>query len=330
MSQKIVIKANVKREPQNSLPTVSYEWHWRRIVSLAMLIVMTSAAVIYGLTSSVNADQGAHPNEQTELLITDSTQGDEVTESETHNAPSNQLHIETEHAETLPAEQLPTTQEADITNALLENAESVTVAPISDEPTITQSTVDSITEKTNTVDNSKNDALITNAMSADTTSEAVSVPASEQTSELGTIALEPASNIDAQPVTEQFAEDAHIASVALGAQIDTSKISRAVLTRSVVKREPTNVFAADVRLSQFEGSLSFFSELRGLQGQRVKHVWSFESETMAEISLNVTSPRYRTYSTKNIMNTQTGHWRVAVVDEQGNLIAQKEFRVLAN
>ena len=51
MSQKIVIKANVKREPQNSLPTVSYEWHWRRIVSLAMLIVMTSAAVIYGLTS---------------------------------------------------------------------------------------------------------------------------------------------------------------------------------------------------------------------------------------------------------------------------------------
>ena len=130
--------------------------------------------------------------------------------------------------------------------------------------------------------------------------------------------------------SEGFSSNAHIASVALGAQIDTGKISRAVLTRKVSKREPTNVFAADIRLNQFEEALSFFSELKNLQGQQVKHVWSYEGETMAEISLNVTSPRYRTYSTKNIMNTQTGHWRVDVVDEQGNLIAQKEFRILAN
>ena len=65
MSQKIVITANVKREPQVSEPSVSYEWHWRRIVSISMLVIMTSAAVIYGLSSAVNADQGApHPNEQ--------------------------------------------------------------------------------------------------------------------------------------------------------------------------------------------------------------------------------------------------------------------------
>ena len=30
------------------------------------------------------------------------------------------------------------------------------------------------------------------------------------------------------------------------------------------------------------------------------------------------------------MDSQTGHWRVDVVDEQGNLIAQKEFRILAD
>ena len=63
MSQKIVIKANVKREPQNSVPNVSYEWHWRRIASVSMLVAMTSAAVVYGLTSSVNAEQGEQPNE---------------------------------------------------------------------------------------------------------------------------------------------------------------------------------------------------------------------------------------------------------------------------
>jgi len=49
MSQKIVIKANVKRELQESVPTVSYEWNWRRIVSIAMLVLMTSAALVVTL-----------------------------------------------------------------------------------------------------------------------------------------------------------------------------------------------------------------------------------------------------------------------------------------
>ena len=133
-----------------------------------------------------------------------------------------------------------------------------------------------------------------------------------------------------QSNTTEFAQNAHVANVALGAKIDTDKISRAVLTRAVNKREPTNVFTSDVRLSQFQDSLSFFSELKGLQGQQVTHVWSFEGESMAEITLDVTSSRYRTYSTKSIMNTQMGHWRVDVIDGQGNLIAQKEFRVLAD
>ena len=68
MSQKIVIKANVKRELQESVPTVSYEWNWRRIVSIAMLVLMTSAAVVYGLTTSASAEQGEHPNEQEQFL----------------------------------------------------------------------------------------------------------------------------------------------------------------------------------------------------------------------------------------------------------------------
>lgn len=48
----------------------------------------------------------------------------------------------------------------------------------------------------------------------------------------------------------------------MGAKIDTATISRAVLTRSVSNREPTNVFAADVRLNQFEESLSFLVSLK--------------------------------------------------------------------
>ncbi|MEI8640232.1 hypothetical protein P4S68_00555 [Pseudoalteromonas sp. Hal099] len=40
------------------------------------------------------------------------------------------------------------------------------------------------------------------------------------------------------------------------------KLARAVLTRKVSKREPTNVFAADIRLNQFEEALSFLVSLK--------------------------------------------------------------------
>jgi hypothetical protein len=320
MSQKIVIKANVKREPQNSLPMVSYEWHWRRIVSLAMLIVMTSAAVIYGLTSSVNADQGAHLNEQTELLIANSTQSNEVIESPIHDEPNSQSQISTANTDGLPAKQMVSAEDVvniDISNK--SNPEPVTVQPELDNV---------ITPQAAELADTSNSEIISSTQNSDAQSEVNPLP--EQPADIDTLLDAPQSDEVTLSGTDRFPDNAHIASVALGAQIDTGKISRAVLTRSIEKREPVNVFAADVRMSQFEGTLSFFSELKGLQGQQVKHIWYFEGETVAEITLNVTSPRYRTYSTKNIMNTQTGHWRVDVVDEQGNLIAQKEFRVLAN
>lgn len=128
---------------------------------------------------------------------------------------------------------------------------------------------------------------------------------------------------------DSFADSAQVASVALGARIDTDKVSRAVLTREVVDREPVNVFKADVRFNEFTDTMAFFSELKNLQGQKVKHVWRYEDEVLASIELEVTSPRYRTFSNKTILPEQIGNWRVDVVDEQGRLLAQKEFRILA-
>jgi len=288
---------------------------------LAMLIVMTSAAVIYGLTTSVNADQGAHPNEQTELLIANSTQSNEVIESPIHDEPNSQSQISAANTDALPAKQMVSAEDVvniDISNK--SNPEPVTVQPELDNVIVAPQAAE--------LANTSNSEIISSTQNSDAQSEVNPLP--EQSADIDIVLDAPQSDDVTLSGTDRFPDNAHIASVALGAQIDTGKISRAVLTRSVEKREPVNVFAADVRVSQFEGTLSFFSELKGLQGQQVKHIWYFESETMAEITLNVTSPRYRTYSTKNIMNTQTGHWRVDVVDEQGNLIAQKEFRVLAN
>ncbi|MBH0018060.1 DUF2914 domain-containing protein [Pseudoalteromonas sp. NGC95] len=325
MSQKIVIKANVKRELQESVPTVSYEWNWRRIVSIAMLVLMTSAAVVYGLTTSASAEQGEHPNEQEQFLsFSNNAQNQtnvEVTDVEpessvnnTHNEPAEVMQA---RIEPLPAEQ--NEAQLSISSNTSDEAELV------NNPPVLLANNDSVTEQSESINTELNSNLDNDVQEETAEAQNVAEPASQSD-----LLLELESDDGALSGTEGFSPTAQVASVALGAQIDTGKISRAVLTRKVSKREPTNVFAADIRLSQFDEGVSFFSEIKNLQGQQVKHVWSFEGETMAEITLNVTSPRYRTYSTKNIMDTQTGHWRVDVVDEQGNLIAQKEFRILAD
>ncbi|MBB1354228.1 DUF2914 domain-containing protein [Pseudoalteromonas sp. SR45-5] len=325
MSQKIVIKANVKREPQNTVPTVSYEWHWRRIVSISMLVAMTSAAVVYGLTASVNAEQGEHPNEQEQFLSFSSNAENQTSyevmdvepQSSVNNTPAESAEVTQASIEPLLAEQNET--------QLSISSNTPAEVDLVNNPPALLANNDIVTDQSESINTELNSNLDNDVQEETAEAQNVTEPASQSD-----LLLELESDDGALSGTEGFSSTAHVASVALGAQIDTGKISRAVLTRKVSKREPTNVFAADIRLSQFEEGLSFFSEIKNLQGQQVKHVWSFEGETMAEITLNVTSPRYRTYSTKNIMNTQTGHWRVDVVDEQGNLIAQKEFRILAD
>jgi len=326
MSQKIVIKANVKREPQNNVPTVSYEWHWRRIVSISMLVVMTSAAVAYGLTASVNADQGEHANEQAQFLSVD--------ESLQNSEKGDEPNIDSEAQQSDLLDEPDNMTQASIDPLLAsQNLQNEEPQPVASENTDFAGDKNALVANNVPQNNSANTALdseLDNEIQQEQEPESEELQSSEQPVSASDLSVELDSDDGALTSTEGFSADAHVASVALGAQIDTGKISRAVLTREVSKREPTNVFAADIRLNQFDEGLSFFSELKNLQGQQVKHVWSFEGETMAEISLSVTSPRYRTYSTKKIMDTQTGHWRVDVVDEQGNLIAQKEFRILAD
>lgn len=285
MSQKIVITANVKREPQQSAPRVSYEWHWQRIISIFMLVVMSFTAVVYGLTSAnAEQDHALHASEQQpELTIL----------NDSHSVPV-LLNGEPESTGGITLQNTVTVNNTDTINAVVFPSE-----PLSSEPMPTDAEL--------------------------TPKAPIAAPKPEQL-EQNTQVITP----KALSQAKNFALQAQVASVAIGAKIDTAKISRAVLTRSVNDREPSNVFAADVRLSEFEGALSFFSELINLQGQQVKHVWVFQENVMAEVVLNVSAPRFRTYSTKNIMRTQLGLWRVDVVDEQGALIAQKEFRILAD
>lgn len=280
MSQKIVITASMNKAAAETLPPVTYQWHWRRIATAMLFVCVLLVVLVYSLMGSVNAEQN---------------------DLSTDNMRQTSPQLKVEEAEPVIVEQSSTT--------LASNDDVIEVS----EPPIV-STSDTDLPPMQGVNIVKDEPSVLSEPQIE--SQEIAEPSAE--TQL------PSSN------QESFAETAHIASVAIGAKIDTDKVSRAVLTRKVVEREPVNVFKADIRLTEFTDTLTFFSELKNLQGQSIRHIWRYDDQVMASIELKVTTPRYRTYSNKHILPEQIGYWRVDVVDEQDHLLAQKEFRILAD
>lgn len=58
----------------------------------------------------------------------------------------------------------------------------------------------------------------------------------------------------------------------------------------------------------------------------IAHIWYYNDEQMAEVSLSVASPRWRTWSSKKIMKEWTGRWRVEVVVAD-SVVRSEEFSI---
>ncbi len=109
------------------------------------------------------------------------------------------------------------------------------------------------------------------------------------------------------------------------AAVDTP-IVRAQLTSAVKDREPVDLLPSPIRVSGGGvDRITFFSEVRGLAGQRVSHRWEHEGRTMADIALSVGADTWRMHSSKRVTPAMTGNWRVVVVDGGGAELASVPF-----
>lgn len=71
-----------------------------------------------------------------------------------------------------------------------------------------------------------------------------------------------------------------------------------------------------------------YTQITGASGnEKVVHKWYYEDEPKARITLSVKSNNWRTWSSKNILNSWTGSWRVEVEDAEGNVLANKSFKI---
>lgn len=102
-------------------------------------------------------------------------------------------------------------------------------------------------------------------------------------------------------------------------------VARAQFTTAVDAREPVDNVA---ELGTAENKVYFFTELKDLDGHTVTHRWEYGGEVMAEVSFDVRGPRWRVWSSKQLLPAWTGEWTVAVVDESGDTLAEESFQYI--
>ncbi len=69
----------------------------------------------------------------------------------------------------------------------------------------------------------------------------------------------------------------------------------------------------------------FFSDLRGLSGQTIHHRWIYNGKTLADVSFEIRGPRWRVWSSKELVPDWIGDWTVEIVTSDGEVIAAETF-----
>ncbi len=100
------------------------------------------------------------------------------------------------------------------------------------------------------------------------------------------------------------------------------RVARAAITSAVVDREPVDNL---LTLSNEFDRVYFFTDLRHLEGHRVSHRWYYRDRLMSEVQFEIRGPRWRVWSSKSLDPSWVGEWRVAVVDQDGTILATRQF-----
>lgn len=91
-------------------------------------------------------------------------------------------------------------------------------------------------------------------------------------------------------------------------------VARAQFTTAMEEREPVDNV---VILSSENQKIYFFTDLRNLSGQQVRHRWEYNGNVEAEVEFQVEGDRWRTYSSKTMDPNKLGEWTVLVIDQEG-------------
>ena len=105
-----------------------------------------------------------------------------------------------------------------------------------------------------------------------------------------------------------------------GLTVDEIQVSASVEDR--IPRGVDSAFSSDIERVYCFTKLKNSGEIR-----RVIHAWYYKDKEMARVELAVRAATWRTWSSKRILPSWTGEWRVDVLSPDGNVLSSKSFEI---
>lgn len=99
-------------------------------------------------------------------------------------------------------------------------------------------------------------------------------------------------------------------------------ISQAVFALEVENRTPKNIVS---EIDNKVNKIYFYTNLRNLGGEKLKHIWIYNNKQMAEVNFAPKGPRWRVYSSKNLWHSWTGVWKVQVINSKNEVLLERSF-----
>jgi len=104
-------------------------------------------------------------------------------------------------------------------------------------------------------------------------------------------------------------------------------VTSAIITTGVTssaRPETANLSVVDRSV----GTITFYTEIVGFQGQTVSHRWYYRGDEISSITLTISAAKSLNWSRSSIDVDQIGRWEARVVDQSGNILAARVFDVI--
>ncbi len=100
------------------------------------------------------------------------------------------------------------------------------------------------------------------------------------------------------------------------------RVVLATFTTEISDREPVD----DVSfLGSDKRVVYFFTDLRNMKGQTIRHVWTYEDNEMGSVEFVVKGDRWRFWSSKQLLPAWLGSWSVSVLNDEDEVLATESF-----
>jgi len=166
-------------------------------------------------------------------------------------------------------------------------------------------------------------ALADTVIHEDAGADTVRVESVEDAGEPPAVPAGPGESMESEPAVEPNS------STESGVTVSSRglRVLRAYVCKGIEQSEPTEAGKSFIPEDGVV-RLCCFSEIAGAAGpDTVFHVWRWGDREMARVSLEVKSARWRTWSTKRILDEWRGEWHVDVTDRDGFVLTRLEFAV---